>query len=243
MIRCLIIEDDKNTVKKIKTVGHDFSEIRMDEVHEDQELALNHILKHRPQIVFINIQTTKINLLEFLFDIYKYNPEPQEIPSFVALSAAKEKAFDSYQFDCLDFLLKPLSELAIRKSLLKCQKNQPVKQDEVICLKSYKDYQYLNIDEILYLRADNNTTDFYMADGSVIGAYKTLKVFENELPKTFLRIHKSYIINRNHISRIHYGKSMCIVNNEHKIPFTKTFIDNIDLINTTLSENTVVTLN
>nr|WP_262897541.1 LytTR family DNA-binding domain-containing protein [Mariniflexile gromovii] len=101
----------------------------------------------------------------------------------------------------------------------------------------------MNVDEILYLKADNNTTDFYMSDGTKISAYKTLKVFEDLLPKTFLRIHKSYIINRNCISRIHYGKSMCILNNEHKIPFTKTFIENIDLINSALSHNTLITLN
>ena len=161
----------------------------------------------------------------------------------MALSASKEDAFNAYKYDFSDFLLKPLNELSIRKSLLKHQKEHPVKVIDTLCLKSYKDYQYLNIENILYLKADNNTTDFYMADGSVISAYKTLKVFEKLLPQTFLRIHKSYIINRNYISRVHYGKSVCFINNEHKLPFTKTFITNIDQINKDFSNNTMITLN
>jgi len=240
VIRCLIIEDDKNIVEFIKTVGNDFSDISFHEIEEDQDNALNLILKIQPEIVIINFESTKINFLEFLFEINQFS---EDKPSFIALSTSKIKAFDSYRYDFSDFLLKPLSELSIRKSLLKAQKKHPNKQIQTICLKSYKDYQYLNIDDILYLKADNNTTDFYMSDGRLIGAYKTLKVFENSLPQTFLRIHKSYIINKNCISRIHYGKSICIINNKHKIPFTKTFKDNVDLINSELSKNTMITLN
>jgi DNA-binding LytR/AlgR family response regulator len=229
-----------NAVKLIKTVGNDFSEISFCTINENQEVALNTILKIKPELIIINIESNNINFLEFLFEIAQciiYRPV------FIALSNSKDKAFESYKYDFSDFLLKPLNELSVRKSLLKFQNTFPIKQIETICLKSYKDYQYLNIDEILYLKADNNTTDFYMSDGRLIGAYKTLKVFENNLPQTFLRIHKSYIINRNCISRIHYGKSMCILNNEHEIPFTKTFIANIDLINSELSKNTMITLN
>nr|WP_321231546.1 LytTR family transcriptional regulator DNA-binding domain-containing protein [uncultured Psychroserpens sp.] len=240
MISCLIIENDKNTVELIKTVGNDFLEISFSEINEDQEIALNIILKNKPELIIINIESTSINFLEFLFDVNQFS----EIkPNFIALSNSKIKAFDSYKYGFSDFLLKPLSELSIRKSFLRNQKKHHNKQIDTICLKSYKDFQYLNVDDILYLKADNNTTDFYMSDGRLIGAYKTLKVFENSLPQTFLRIHKSYIINRNHISRIHYGKSICIINNEHKIPFTKTYVSNIDLINNELSKNTMITLN
>lgn len=240
MIRCLVIEDDKEAIEVIKTVVIDFSEIIIHEVSEDQEAVLDQILKNKPQVVFINLESVKINLLKLLLEINQYS---ENTPSFIGLSTSKEKAFDCYQLDFSDFLLKPLKELAVRKSLSKYVKKHPIKQVEIVCLKSYKDYQYLNINNILYLKADNNTTDFYMADGSIIGAYKTLKVFENELPKTFLRIHKSYIINRNYISRIHYGKSICVINNECKIPFTKTFIANIDLINNILTKKTMITLN
>ena len=239
-MHCLIIENDSNTVKTIKTVSDDFSGISFDIIEEDQEIALNAILKNKPEIVFINIDSTTINFSEFLFDIIQCR---EEKPYFITLSTSKEKAFDAYKYDFSDFLMKPLNELSIRKSILKYQKKHSDRPIETICLRSYKDYQYLNIDDILYLKADNNTTDFYMADGRIIGAYKTLKVFENSLPQTFLRIHKSYIVNTNHISRIHYGKSICLIKNKFKIPFTKTFIDNIDFINTNLSKDALITLN
>lgn len=240
MISCLIIDNDKNTVERIQTVANDFQEFSFSAVNEDYELALNTVFKEKPQVVFFNIDSPHINISEFLLEISQSTPT---LPTFLALSSSKEKAIDAYKYNFEDFLLKPLKEHLIRKSFLQYQKKHPSEQIDTICLKSYKDYRYLNINDILYLKADNNTTDFYMTDGRVIGAYKTLKVFENLLPRTFLRIHKSYIINKNYISRIHYGKSMCFINDEHKVPFTKTFIENIDLINKSLSKNTMITLN
>ena len=130
--------------------------------------------------------------------------------------------------------------MSLRISLLKYQKKNPPTNLKTICLKSNKDFRYLCVDDILFLKADNNTTDFYMSDGTVISAYKTLKTFECSLPNNFLRIHKSYIINSNCISRIHYGKSICtLTNNQYNLPFTKTFINNIDLINDLYHNNII----
>ncbi|QAA81501.1 response regulator transcription factor [Aequorivita sp. H23M31] len=240
MIRCLIIEDDLSIVETIKAIGNDFSDISLYASAENHESALNLVLKVAPDIVFINIQTIKISLCEFLFDISEYGLIK---PHFIALSSTKENAFDAFAYGFADYLLKPLSELTLRKSFLKGQKSVVAKRNETICLKSNKDYQYLNIDEILYLKADNNTTDFYMADGRIVGAYKTLKVFEDQLPQTFIRIHKSFIINKNCISRINYSKSIFVINNAHEIPFTKTFNANIESIFNDLSNSTIVTLN
>ena len=239
MIECLIIENDKKVVEIIKTLGNDFADISFSSAKEDQDTALNSILKNKPELIFINIESPKINFLEFLFEITQCSDHQ---PSFIAFSSSKANSFEAYRYNFLDYLLKPLNEFSIRKSLMRFLKKNPIKLNETICLKSYKDYNYLNIDDILYLKADNNTTDFYMADGKVIGAFKTLKVFEKLLPDIFYRIHKSYIININCISRIHYGKSMCIITNQHKIPFTKTFITNINKMNKVLLENAMFTL-
>lgn len=222
-------------------VGKEFSEIVFKNVAEKQDEAINAVLKNNVNLVIINLDSIKINVAVFMLEIYNCK---KNIPTVIALSDFKEKAYDAYRYNISDFLLKPLTETSIRKSLSKFQTERITKPSKTICLKSNKDYRYLDIDKILFLKADNNATDFYMTDGTIIGAYKTLKTFENTLPKNFLRIHKSYIINRNCISRIQYGKALCVIkNNLHKIPFTKTFIDNIDSINNTLFKNTVITLN
>lgn len=233
-IKCLIIEDDKFVADSIQAVGNDFDQTSFSHVSENQETALNIILKIKPKVVFINIESDKINFSEFFNDISKY---VKDMPKLIALSTTKENAYDAFKYNFSFYILKPFTENSIRKHLLSIIEKIPVKKIETLCLKSNKDFQYLSISNILYLKADNNTTDFFMKDGRVIGAYKTLKVFEQSLPDNFYRIHKSYIINIDSISRIHFGKSTCIIKNQHKIPFTKTYIANINTMNTMLSDN------
>ena len=240
MINCLIIENSTKVIEKIKSFKDEFTGMSFTYVSENQEIALNLILKSNFDLIFYNIDSTKINISNFLFEIQTSYKSKLK---FIALSSRKENAYEAYTYNFCDFLLKPLSELSIRKSLLKFQKQNPVEILKTICLKSNKDYRYLCVDDILFLKADNNTTDFYMSDGTIIGAYKTLKTFENSLPNNFLRIHKSYIINSNCISRIHYGKSICTLNNSvYKLPFTKTFLNNVNFINDLYYKN-VVALN
>jgi len=236
-----IIEKDVKAIKHIRTIIDSFNEVVFSGASREQDEALNLIFKNSPDIIFLDIDNTINNLPDFLLDINQNN---KNHPAFIALSSSTENAFNAYKYDFFDYLLKPLTELSLRRSILRYKKKHPSKPYETICLKSNKDYQYLNIDEILFLKADNNTTDFHMNDGSIIGAYKTLKTFENTLPRKFLRIHKSYIINSHSISRIHYGKAICIIKKpSYKIPFTKTFIKNIDSINATLSNKAFITLN
>ena len=232
-IKCLIIEQDQSAVDIIKKVGNDFDQIEFSHISENQNEVFDRILKIKPEIIFINIETTQINFPKFISEISQYSKDK---PHIIALSTTKDKAYDAYQYNFSLYLLKPLTELDIRKRLNTIMEYYPKKEMETICLKSHKDFHYLNIKHILYLKADNNTTDFYMDDGKIIGAYKTLKVFENAMPTNFYRIHKSYIVNINCISRINFGKSTCFIKNLHKIPFTKTFIDNILEMNELLSK-------
>ncbi len=105
-------------------------------------------------------------------------------------------------------------------------------QSLIICIKSYGDYRYLDSDEILYFEADNNSTDIHLNNGEMVTAFKTLKHFETVLPETqFLRIHNSYIINVDQVSRIHTGNTVCYIKNSTtKLPFSKSYKDNVDLI-------------
>lgn len=105
-------------------------------------------------------------------------------------------------------------------------------QSLIICVKSYGDYRYIESEDILYFEADNNSTDIHLNNGEMITAFKTLKHFETVLPDSqFLRIHNSYIINVNQVSRIHTGNTVCYIKNSTtKLPFSKSYKENVDLI-------------
>jgi DNA-binding LytR/AlgR family response regulator len=106
-----------------------------------------------------------------------------------------------------------------------------VEQPLILCIKSYGDYRYIDANDICYFQADNNSTDIHLNNGEMVTAFKTLKHFEGILSSPFTRIHNSYIVNRNYISRIHTGNAVCYIKNTTtKIPFSKSYKENVDAI-------------
>jgi DNA-binding LytR/AlgR family response regulator len=101
----------------------------------------------------------------------------------------------------------------------------------IICVKSYGDYRFIEARDICYLQADNNSTDIHLYNGEMITAFKTLKHFETVLSSPFVRIHNSYIVNIDYVSRIHTGNSVCYIKNTTtKLPFSKSYKENVDAI-------------
>jgi len=120
------------------------------------------------------------------------------------------------------------------KNVLKTEviKEKPL----IICVKSYGDYRYIDAKDIAYLQADNNSTDIHLNSGEMITAFKTLKHFEGVMSYPFVRIHNSYIVNIDYVSRIHTGNSVChIKNTTTKLPFSKSYKENIDAIIATIA--------
>ncbi len=207
----------------------------------DSRDGLNAILKHLPDLVFINLNGQAMEYFMMVSELHQYM---NDIPVMIGIAKSKEYAYDALKNSFYDYWLMPYNELDIRKTLLRLKKQRPKEvSSHTLCLKSYKDFQYINTDEILYLQADNNATDFIMKDGSVISAFKTLKTFENSLPKNFIRVHQSYILNMDYVSRINYGKNICALKTGKKqLPFSKTYKSNIDSLKKVLSRNSISTL-
>jgi len=206
------------------------------------EEGLNSILKFLPDVVFVRLNDSATEYFSMVTELYQYL---KQLPIFIGISETKTHAYEAIKHNFYDYWLMPYNEFSIRKSIFKLRSQLPEERDSsTLVLQSYKDYQYLDIDEILYLKADNNTTDFFMKDGSRISAYKTLKSFENQLPAHFMRIHQSYILNTNYVSRINYGKSVCFLKtgSEH-LPFSKSYRANIDSLKERLSKKTISSSN
>ena len=248
---------------------------------ENSEEALNLILKSKPDLVFIEIDSTNLNCKLSLNLINELQSYLFTLPKFVVTTTTEKYALKAIQMQVFDYLLKPIDSRNFQRCISKLEKilHFPDKSDYhdllalkldkiedadvslkisgesdavtaglfeerkplVICVKSYGDYRFINASEIFYLKADNNSTDIHLKTGDVITAYKTLKHFEQVLDSPFLRIHNSYIVNIEYVSRIHSGNSSCFIKNSTiKIPFSKTYRSNIEAIIKTMSQGNYI---
>ncbi|MGK4566678.1 LytR/AlgR family response regulator transcription factor [Flavobacterium sp. 3HN19-14] len=152
------------------------------------------------------------------------------VPKIVVLTKGKELAYQAIKHEIFDYLIKPLNVNELRKTLIKFERNTEA-LPTTLSIKSYGDYRFIDTEDIVYAKADNNSTDIFMANGDMVTAFKTMKHFENTLPDEFIRIHNSYIVNINYVGRIHLGNNTCYIKNSKiQIPFSKSYKKNIDLL-------------
>lgn len=253
----IIIDDNQENVLKTKAITAGFSELHFVDSAANYQDGLHVILEHLPQIVFLEIEPANLDSklsLALINELYRYL---KIIPKIIVTTTKRDLAYEAIKYEVFDYLLKPLIRIDVIKLVLKLNKSivgqeiiaktslasdkeptvviQPKisnqNQSLILCIKSYGDYRYIDAKDICYLHADNNSTDIYLNTGEMITAFKTLKHFEGVLSVPFIRIHNSYIVNKDYISRIHSGNSLCYIKNSTvKIPFSKTYKFNIELI-------------
>lgn len=238
-----IIDSDASSKLQLQLYLEEYEDLVCAEADTNASSGLNSILKYNPDLVLVNLGEDGMDYFQMVTELNQYMPN---LPIIIGYAKSKKYAYNAIKSGFFDYWILPHNEFDIRKTILRLRKLHP-KQDtpSTICLKSYKDYRYLDTNNILYLKSDNNTTDFFMKDGSVISAFKTLKSFEKRLPKDFIRVHQSYILNSRYVSRINYGKSICSLKygEEEELPFSKTYKDKIDSLKEMLSKTATKTLN
>ncbi|HMI08410.1 MAG TPA: LytTR family transcriptional regulator DNA-binding domain-containing protein [Flavobacterium sp.] len=226
----LIIDDNSAVIESTLKFFENFPNYFCAGVFMNGEVAVEQIFKLKPQLVIMGVPfDVKDKSLSFsaISEMHQYM---DTMPYFIALATTPDYALDAIQSGFSDYLIRPLQLRHLAKSLFKFEKKSPFTVAASICIKSYSDYQFVNLQDIIYLKADNNTTDIKLINGKTVNAYKTLKHFEKTLPFYFLRIHKSYIVNINHVSRLHFSKLKCYLNYNEILPFSGNYKDNVDAI-------------
>lgn len=203
----------------------------------NQQECFDKILYDLPNIIFVDLDNYHVE--NPMLMVREFADLECPSPRIIAISSNKKLAYDCIKVGVFDFLLNPLSKYELRKSLNKATIYFQEKKSK-ICLKANSDYQFLDLADILYLQADNNYTDFYLSCGKRITGFDSLKKFEKLLPKEFLRIHKSYIINSEQVSRINFGKSRITLKKtgmDLHIPFSNKYKNSVKIFNDHMLHN------
>jgi Response regulator of the LytR/AlgR family len=135
-------------------------------------------------------------------------------------TAYSEYALESYQFDVIDYILKPVTYERFLASIDKYKRLVFNGQDskiepESIFIKTEYRIQQVNLSSVLFIEAKRDYLAFHTTEGKIM-TLDSLRNMEQLLPsKRFIRIHKSYIINIGKIEFIERGK---IVINQVYLP-------------------------
>lgn len=182
--------------------------------------ALPLIRQHQPDIVFLDVEMPRGNGFDLL----------EQLGDDIAFETVFVTAFDHYAIQALNYsaayyLLKPVSidELIAAVDKIKRQRERNATsyhtsvilenihaahaQQKKIVLPLIEGFEVVKIGEIVSCTAQDNFTDFHFTHKPKMMICRTLKFYEELLADCgFLRVHKSYLINLEHVAKYHRGK-------------------------------------
>jgi two-component system LytT family response regulator len=248
MIRAMIIDDEEKSRKLLNNlVSRYCPEIKITAMADSAKTAVQLIHKHKPEIIFLDIQMPEIDGLSLLD---KINHDDIQI---ICTTAYDQYAIEAIRHDVLDYLLKPINieelQQAVGKARAKLEHkysngrlNDELKlflkdfggspSEKLLGLTTQNGITFVKLKDILYCKAEGNYTLIYLVEnGAKEMVTKTLKEFETLLTSHhFFRVHRSYLINLQHINeynRSNHTDSMdgdggCIVMSDNvKIPVSR----------------------
>jgi two-component system LytT family response regulator len=225
MLTAIIVDDEtssRNSLRQ-KLFKH-CTDIAIIGECENGEEGITAIEEKKPDIVFLDVEMPRMNGFTMLQQLENRNFE------VVFITAYDHYAIRAIKFSALDYLVKPVEvadlKAAVEKAAHKRKKpagNERLeillqnlqddrKEQQRIAVPSLEGLQFVETGHIIYLEANSNYTCFYLTGNTKITVAKTLKDFEELLPGSlFIRIHHSYIINKNMVEKYINGKGGQVV--------------------------------
>ena len=223
MLNAIIVEDEIISQDILKDYLHKYCpQVRIVAIADNVPKAVTAIQKHPCDILFLDVEMPFGNAFDVLDQV---GDKPFET---VFVTAYQQYAIDALNAHAAYYLLKPISieelikavdyvqSIITQEAQLQEQVNLPKPQsvEGKITIGTQDGFEILNINQIIYCKADDNYTEIYLPDSKKLVS-KTLKHFEDLLNEYgFARIHKSYLVNVHHIKKYRKGKggSVCLSN-------------------------------
>jgi len=218
-LRCLVADDDPLVCETVESHLQKAGGTEFCLKANDGLTALNLLSAGEFDLIFLDLHMPGLDGESLL------RAMPRGLPVIV-ISASTEFAAQSYEFDVVDYLVKPLEFTRFCQALHKARQRIAAKSggaagkpEEEIFVKDGTRVQKVDLRRLLLIKAEANYVDFIMEEQSVM-SLMSMKRLEELLPDHFIRIHRSYMVNRNRISRIEDGH---VVIGKHRVPIGDSY--------------------
>jgi len=210
-VKVIIIDDEAPARELIRHYLQVYSDIEIVGEADNGFTAMKLIRELNPQLIFLDIQMPKLTGFEML----ELMDDP---PAIIFSTAFDQYAIRAFEMNVVDYLLKPYQkerfDAAVQKALVRIRtgqselqtlKNNIAPQQGTltrIAVKTRQQIHVVAVDDIDYFESDGDYVKLHTAKSAFLKE-KTMKYFEENLPsQQFVRIHRSYIVNVNKVSKI-----------------------------------------
>lgn len=219
-LTAILIDDESNSRNSLRQKLITYCpQVEIVAEAENGEEGIKAIEAYKPDIVFLDVEMPRMNGFNMLRQLQHRSFE------LIFTTAYDHYAIQAIRFSALDYLVKPIEIATLREAVERAQEkkqtNLPNQRIETllynlldeknthnrIAIPSMEGLQFVDTTDIIYLEAESNYTFIILQPASRITVSKTLKDFEELLPAhTFIRIHHSFIINKNHVRKYLKGE-------------------------------------
>lgn len=198
----VIIQDNQEALDDLKTTLDKHSNYKLIDIASNLEDGFALILKTKPDLIFLDVEINDKNSFTLIPKLKEFF---MELPTIIMTTSHNYYAKEAVNNQISYFLSKPIEPVELQKSLLFFEK-EFTKEQSHLAVKTSSDIHLLSYKDICFLQAERNYTNVFNITGEKLSTSKSLKHFEETLPKKFIRIHKSFIINKDCIEKLNTRK-------------------------------------
>jgi two-component system LytT family response regulator len=203
VFKALIVDDERLARNELNRMLKDFSEIEVAAEASDIASAKQCIADVQPDVIFLDIQMPG----ESGFDLINSVPIDSQI---IFVTAFDEYAIRAFEINALDYLLKPVNPKRLQEAVGRLNSTKDAGEGKMrkldindrLLLVLNNTMQFIKINTIIFINAAGDYTELKTTSGLKGITLKPIKEWEYRLPEnTFVRIHRSTIINMEFIDR------------------------------------------
>ena len=223
-MKCIIIEDQPPAQRILKKYIADLNSLELLAVFTEPTDALLYLKDHPADLIFLDIHLPKLSGM----DVLKMLPAGTHV---ILTTAFSDYALESYDFNVVDYLLKPFSFQRFVKAVSRvpgpmqpsesATASGPAASGDSLFIKSGHEHIRIEVADILLIHSDTDYTEVFTA-GQKYLTQESLKHWLSILDKQlFVQVHKSYIVNIHKIEKVSGNQVHCQAG--HLIPVGRAY--------------------
>ncbi len=225
-MKAIIVDDEPDGVRTLKKLMElNCPDVEIVATCNNATSAKQQLEELKPDLVFLDIRMPGKSGLDLLAEL------PEKDFEVIFVTAHNEYLLQALQFSAVDYLMKPVDEDRLTEAVQRVKRRQKIDKhsgqaeallyninkagsplEMRLCLPTLKGFTIVKLEEIVYCEAQRSYTIFHLVNNKTIMISKPLFDYECLLAgTTFLRIHKSFLINLLHIKEYVRGEGGTVV--------------------------------